>query len=1017
MKLPRLAIDNYQFTLMVFLLLLIMGVTAIFTMPRTEDPPMDIPGASIVVIYPGGNPVDMEELIATPLEEALNELEDIKKITSTMKDGIVTIAIEFNFETDADEKFNEVLRQVNSVRNDLPEGIYDLQVLQWSSTDVVMKQLAFVSAEASYRRIHDRAETLKKDIERLSGVRMVEIFASPDQQVRVSLDLEKMAAMDLSIEDVSKALRSNNANIPGGELRIGGKSFNVKTSGSYSELNDISNIVVSSYRGSLVHLRDIAKVGYQYEDINYKGRVDGTRAVFLTIKQKENLNIFKISRELDPVIARFNADLDPDIKLVTVFDQAESVDHRINGFFSNLLQGIVLVGIVIFLSLGVRASLLVIIAIPLSILIGLGWVDLANFGLQQISIAALVIALGLLVDNSIVITENIERYIRKGMNRKDAAAEATSQLAWPVISATVTTMFAFIPIIMMPDKAGRFIESLPVTVIFTLFASLLIALTLTPYLASRFLKKGKPAAQKRGFRTLLSRFIDGPYHKSLAFALRRPWLIILLSLVTLGGSALLFTRVGVSFFPKAEKPQFMIRVNMPEGSSLENTDKATRYVESVLDTIDEVRVYASNIGHGNPRIYYNIFPRQYEKNYAEIFVELKTYEVESFDALIHHLRTFFSSYPGAKIYIKEFEQGTPVEAPLTIKITGDDLDELKRISSDVLQKVDQVSGVVNSDNNLSKVSTDIWFRINRDKANLFGVPVHVIDMTIRTAIAGTSTGSFRDKQGNDYDIVMRLPEGQAIRIRDLGRIYVQSLTGRMIPLSQLARIEFRAAPGIISHYNLMRDATITADIEKGYQLDDVIAQLRPWLDNYSWPPGYRYTFTGELESREESFGGLFKAGIIAIIAIFSVLVLQFRSFRQPFIIFSAIPLAVIGSVLALYFTGNTFSFTAFIGFVSLTGIVVNNSIIMVDYTNILRKEGKGMGDALIEAGHTRFTPIILTTLTTIGGLLPLTLRGGSLWAPMGWTIIGGLLVSTFLTLIVVPVLYMLMEGEDVRSKE
>ena len=486
-------------------------------------------------------------------------------------------------------------------------------------------------------------------------------------------------------------------------------------------------------------------------------------------------------------------------------------------------------------------------------------------------------------------------------------------------------------------------------------------------------------------------------------------MVLIVSSLAFGISVFIFTRIGVVFFPKAEKPQFLVRVILPEGSGIEKTDRVVTYVESVLDNIPDVRTYASNIGHGNPRIYYNIFPRQQEKNYGEIFVQLHKYDVIHFDGLIDSLRNLFKYYPGANIYIKELEQGAPIEAPFTLKITGENLEELKRISMEIETRTKEIPGLVNLENRLARISTDIHFRINREKAGIYGVPVYLIDKTIRTCIAGTSVSKFRDINGKEYDIVLRLPANERITLEDIQKIYIPSLNGAMIPLSLLASLEFKEAPGMISHYNLARDATLTADIQKGYFLDDIVAQLQPALAEYNWPRGYHYKFTGELESREDSFGGMRKAGLIALIAIFAVLVLQFRSFRQPLIVLSAIPLAGIGSTFALLITGNSFSFTAFIGLISLIGIVVNNSIILVDYTNILRKEGMNLTSAVIEAGETRFTPILLTMLTTTGGLLPLTLQGGSLWAPMGWTIIGGLLVSTFLTLVVVPVLYNLLE--------
>ncbi len=1011
MKLPEISINNYQFTIVVFALLIIMGIASFLTIPRTEDPPLQLPGASVLIIYPGGNPYDLEQLIAIPVEEALNELDDIKRIETSVRDGIVITSIEFIFDTDAGEKFSEVVQQVNSIRSDLPEEIYNMDVIEWTSSDVAIIQLALVSDSAEYSRLEAHAEELKKDIEKIDGIKMVEILAFPDQEVRISLDIEKMARMNISIEHVRQSILSNNANIPGGSVKVSSREFNIKTSGAYQSLDEIRNTIVSSYQGRLIYLKNIAEVGFDYEDITYLARYNGTRCIFMTVKQKENHNIFSIKKDIEPVFESYRSLLEEDIELITVFDQSESVDNRINGFLGNLLQGIILVGLIILLSLGIRASLIVILAIPFSIIVGLGFVDMSGFGLQQISIAGLVISLGLLVDNSIVIVQNIGRFMDMGYTRRDAAIKGSEQLAWPIISATATTMLAFIPIIAMPDKAGRFIQSMPVTVLFTLLASLFLALSLNPYLASVFLKGNATRGRRRvslDLKSSLKRLIEGPYRKTLAFSLKRKWLVIFISLAAFMGCGLLFFKyVGVSFFPKAEKPQFMIRIDTPESSNIEKADRIARYVETILDTIPDVRHYATNVGHGNPRIYYNTFPKQSEKSFAEIYVELEEYENQRFGMLISGLRSLFSTYPGAQINIKEFEQGAPIEAPLTIKITGDDLDILKRISADLEQFVRETDGVVNIDNILKKKSTDIYFNINRDKAGMLGVPVFEIDRTIRTCITGAGISKYRDKKGKEYSIVLRLPFEKQIRISDFDKIYVTSLTGRAIPLKQLANIEFREGPGVITHFDMDRNGTITADIKKGYLIDDIASHLEQHFNEYPWPEGYSYQFTGELESREESFGGMFRASIIALIAIFAVLVLQFRSFTQPLIIFSAIPLGAIGSVLALYFTGNSFSFTAGIGFISLIGVVVNNSIILVDYTNNLLREGKPIMEAVKEAGETRFTPIILTTLTTIGGLLPLTLRGGTLWAPMGWTIIGGLLVATFLTLLLVPILYTL----------
>ncbi len=704
-------------------------------------------------------------------------------------------------------------------------------------------------------------------------------------------------------------------------------------------------------------------------------------------------------------MSNFSHQLPASVKLSVVFDQSESVAARLNRFFSNLLQGLVLVGIVVLLAVGFRASIIVLLAIPISIMIGIGFTDLTGYGLQQMTIAGLVIALGLLVDNAIVVIENISRFMKLGYDAKEAAVRGTNQIAWAVVSSTATTVLAFVPMMLMKNITGDFIRSMPLTVVYTLTASLFISLTLTPYLSSKFIKI--KTITKNPIRRFLDQFIETKYRSSLDFSLNHPKFVIVIALTVFVGSLSLFPLIGVSFFPKAEKPQFVINITTPKGTNLNRTDEVVKHIETVLAKRDEIKSFASNIGHGNPRIYYNVLPAKTRSTNAQIFVELKKNKRQVTEALVNDLRRKLANYPGAKIKVKEFEQGPPVEAPIVIRVIGKNLQVLKRIAQDIEEMVSSTRGTINVINPLSTSKADLHLKINRDKAGMLAVPLAEIDRTVRTCLAGWPISQYRDAEGKEYNIVVRLPIVDKLQLDDLDKIYVSSLSGVQIPLKQLASLEFKSTPLVIDHYNMERYAMVTADVRGKTSVDQVMQKVIKKLNSYQWPKGYRYAVGGELEAREESFGGMTKAIIIAVIGIFAVLVLQFRSYSQPFIVFSAIPLALIGSLTALFITGYHFSFTAFVGLTSLVGIVVNNSIILVDYTNQLRRGGKEVIPALKEAGETRFVPIILTTLTTVGGLLPLTLIGGTLFAPMGWTIIGGLLASTFLTLIVVPVLYKL----------
>lgn len=1026
MRLPRLAIDNSSFTWMVFIFLTFVGVRALVTMPRTENPEVSVPGSSVIVVMPGASSIDMEKMVALPVEEALNELEDIEVIVSDVRDGIVIVAVEFEFSADPDEKYDEVVQQINSIRSTLPDEILQLHMWQWSISDMAMMQLALISETESYAELEKTAEDLRKRIEKIRSIKKVDYYGLPEQEIHIHLDFEKMAMVSTSLDQIVKAIGSNNANIPGGDVQLGPTNLSVKSSGSFQELDEIRNCVVNSYQGKLIYLRDLAEIKFGYEEQNHLTRFGaknrpraeggGNRSIFIGISQKEGLNVLTTAEELLPVIESFREELPGDMALEVVYSQPTTVERRITGFINNLLQGMLLVGLIIFFSLGLRSSIVVALAIPLSLIIGLGFVDFSGFGLQQISIAGLVVALGMLVDNSIVMVENINRFLQMGHKRREASILAASEIGWPVITATLTTILAFVPIAAMPDETGEFIKSLPITIIITLTVSLLIALTLTPMVTSRLFKERKvEAMEASGFGRILKWIIEHPFRSSLKLALKRPALTLFIALLYLFGSAMMFKFVGVSFFPKAEQANLMIQATLPEGSSLDRTDQVARYMESVLDTIPDVKYYASNVGHGNPRIYYNVFPRRNDMRLAEIYVALYERENTSFDRLLAKLRTEFDGYPGARIRVKEFEQGPPFDAPVQIFLTGEDLDVLREISSDVEGFIRSQPGAINIENQFVKTNTELLFDINKEKANMLGVPVIEIDRTIRTAITGIGISKFRDKAGEEYGIILKMDQGEEFDLEQLDRIYVSSLSGRQIQLKQFVDVSLQQVPSSISRYDMERTAEILADVRSGYTLDEVMDPILEKLELYAMPAGFTYSIGGELESRSDSFSGMTNAVLIAIISIFSVLVLQFKSFRQPLIVFLAIPFAFTGMIWALLITGNNFSFTAFVGLTSLVGIVVNNSIILVDYINVLRKRGESLSDALRLAAEIRLTPIVLTALTTIGGLLPLTLKGGSMWAPMGWTIIGGLLVSTLLTLIIVPVTYKLMEKDDLPS--
>ena len=1018
MRLPKLAIQNYQFVIILILigLALFMGINSYLSMPRSEDPNPKFPNYSIIAIYPGVGPEDLEELVVKPIEDALEEVVDINKVETIIEEGLVAFRIEGLYGLDTKELFDEILREVNNIRGDLPEDLFSLDIDQFSPRlRVAVQQFAVHSEMASYGELKDLAEKFVYQLEKVDGVQNAEVRAFPEEEVRVSLDFQRMSAQNISLKRVVGALQRENLNIPGGDVKASIKTFNIKSSGGYKSIKEIGNTVVSGQGEQLVKLRDIAEIKVDYADNLWKARYKGERSIWVTITLKDNMNILKVAEGINSAKTEFDKIVAGHIKIDVAFEQAPAVKARINDFFLNLIQGILLVGIVIFLFLGFRSSTIVMTVIPLAIIIAIAALDASGFALQQISIASLVIALGLLIDNGIVVIENITRFRQEGHSLADAAYKGTAEVGYAVISSTATTLLAFGPLALLNSGAGEFLRSFPVTVILVLTISLILALTFTPIMASKLLNAGK---QNKKYKTglispYLERIIDKVYQPILKWSLKRCYVIIPLSFVVFFTSFSLFPSIGVSFFPNADKPILLIEVNTPNGTNLEETDRAVAYVENILAQSDYVLDYSSNAGHGNPQIYYNRIPKSYKKNHAQLMVNFKEWNPEQFYTTLAEFRQKFADYPDAVISFSELKNGPPFEAQIAIKIIGEDLDTLKLLAAELELMIAETDGTINIDNPLAQNKTDLKVNVNRDKAGMISLPISDIDLAVRASIAGLKVDDLTLEDGEEYDLVVRLPFEQDPSIGDFEKVYLTTMTGAQLPLKQVANVQFEQAINEIQHYNFQRNTAVTADVINPDNTTAITEDLIQKLDAYDWPQGYEYHVAGEFESQQETFGDLGTLLIIAMLGIFAVLVLQFRSLIQPLVVFSAVPLAITGSLFALYLTGWSFSFFAIVGFISLIGIVVNNSIILVDYTNQLRADGMAKMDAVMKSTRTRFKPIILTTATTILGLLPLTVQASGIWSPLGWTIIGGMFSSTLLTLFIVPILYKLIVREKI----
>lgn len=1008
MKISEYAVKNYQFTLIIFIMVIALGVTTILNMPRSEDPELSSPEFPIIIIYPGTSPKDMEDLVVDPLEAKLTALEGIKKVNSNISDGLVVMFAQYKHEYDVDSKYQEVVREVNNMRNELPPDIYSIEIKKWLPSNVNVIQAALISENASYDKLKKYAEYLKEDLEQLPQLKNVEIHGLPEKVVRIELQSDKMAKMRIPLEAVLGTVQSEALNIPGGSVDAGNKTFNIQTSGNYKSIDEIKNTIVYSYNGKNIYLKDIAQVYADFEKENHITRLNGHRAIFVVAAQKPGENISATQKIYLLVIERFKSKLPQNIDLVHHFDQADNVNKRLGGLGIDFLIAISLVAITL-LPLGGRASLIVMISIPLSLSVGIILMNLMGFTLNQLSIVGLVVALGLLVDDSIVVVENIERWMREGYSRLDATIKATHQITLAVIGCTATLVIAFLPLVFLPEASGDFIRSLPMGVITSVIASMVVSLTIIPFLASRILKERADNSEGNVFLRGLKSLIHKSYARLLDKALTKPVATTIIAFIIFAASLFLIPVIGFSLFPPSEKPQFLVEITAPLQSSLDYTNQTARRIEAELRAHPEIKYFATNIGKGNPQIYYNVIPENERTDYAQIFVQLdENTSAKRKIELIEELRNKWTPFEGSKVEVKNFEQGPPIVAPVEVRIFGDNLDTLRVLAAKVEDLIKKTEGTIYVNNPVSNLKSDIRVAINKEKAAMLGVPVINIDRTVRLAVAGFDVGKMTDEDGDNYKIQITKEKDKQNSLDAFNGLYVNNLQGTAIPLTQVASLKLESSPLTINHQNKTRMVSLSAFVKKGYLNDNVIKEVMNKMDGISLPPGYRYEMGGELESRQESFGGFSSVIVVTIFLFIAVLILEFKTFKSTLIVLSVIPLGIVGAVLALLITNNSLSFVAMIGLIALAGIEVKNTILLVDFTNQLRQKGKSIEEAIREAGEVRFLPIILTSMTAIGGLIPIALSTNPLISPLAIVLIGGLISSTLLSRIVTPVVYKLI---------
>lgn len=1009
-----------QVTLLLSAAVFAAGVHALLSMPRREDPKITIRTGLVIAQYLGATAEQVEKQVTEKIEERLFRFAEVRKANtrSVSRANVSVTYVELEDAVAEPDLFWSKLRHalLELKAASLPDNVQG-PVVNDGFGDTVAWLLAVHGGNYSYQQLKEYAESIENEFRSLRAVAKLARLGEQREEIRISSSMGRVSQFDLSPLQVIAALRGRNTVEYGGSLKTAAADVPLKTSGLFQTEEEIRRLIVGMSRktGQPIHLGDLAEVRRIDGEPRTLARFQGDRAVLISVEMLEGYNIVEFGSELRARLAGIRSTLPPDLQVDLIADQPAMVAGRISHFIREFGIAILSVILVTMLLLPMRVAVIASLAIPVTVSATFALLDALGVELHQVSISALIVVLGMVVDDAIVIADNYVELLDHGVERGEAAWRAATELTVPVLTATLTIIAAFLPMLMITGAVGEFIRALPIAVAVSLGCSFVVAMLLTPWLCRYFIRQGLHSqtageAPARGGSVLdrLQRSYDFAIHAAMRH--RTLTLAIACGAILLAAVALK-TAVPERFFPAAERPQFVINLWLPEGSRLEATGAAARRIEDTLRREKLVAAVSTFVGESAPRFYYNVDPEFPAANFAQLLVN--TREEKGTVDLVYRLRRELPPLaPAARVIVRELEQGKPMNAPIEVRIAGADVAQLRALGASAGEILRQAGGVEYLFTDFHEDAYSVDVNVAHEVANRLGLSTAAISLQLAGGFSGIPVSTFWEGD-RDVPVVLRLDEFNRRDFDDVSAAsMISTLTGANVPLSNVARLEPAWRPNRIVHRNGIRTLTVLAHPRQGELASAILARARPSLDAISLPEGYRLDYGGEKENQDETFGEMSVVLAVSILLIFLILLFQFRSVALVLVVMMSIPLAFPGAVAGLLLTGNPFSFTAFLGLISLGGVVVRNAIILVEYMLERRAAGAGAVQAALEAGGRRLRPIFLTTAAAAVGVTPMIVSGSTLWSPLASVIAIGLLLSMFFTLLVVPVLYVVVERRD-----
>ncbi len=1015
----KLAIKKPSTIFLFMVLIAVVGWVSYRDLPREAAPDITWPHLYVTIPFPGATPSAVEAQITNKLELELQNIEHMEEMRSTSANGYVTVDLKFDFGVDLDDARIDVREALDKVKPDLPEEAEDWTIQEFNLSEEPIITIN-LSSDVGLLLLKDVAEDMKDRIKTIPGILEVTRFGGLEKEVQIRVDPEKLLFYELDLNDVTNTIQNENRTIPGGTMKVGPRELFINVPGEIESFHELKELIIADYEGAQVRIKDVADVEFTFKDIESKSRYEGLESVSLQVSKRTGENLIEIANQIKEIVAEYEKRYEDRITFSILNDNSIEVFNFVRDLENNIYTGMLFVFLVLFVFLGQRNAVFVGIAIPFSMLMSFMVLSAIGITLNFIVLFSLIVSLGLLVDNAIVIVENIYRHVQAGKGRIEAAITGVSEVATPVIASTMTTLLVFFPMVFMPGIMGEFMNYLPKTLIVTLTCSLIVGLIFNPVVCSRLMKKPKEVKTADEVELVKQSKFLNRYSKALTWALDHP----VKSLGIMAGFwiLMLFIYFGLvnpkgktEFFPKQEPREAIIRITPPQGTILEVTDLFVKDVEN------EVMPYTK---------YTDSIVSNVEQETSQISLAFPDWEAwDGFrpSGILEQVRGLMNSFTGAEVRLDERTDGPPVGRDVNIELSGEDLQELENASEDVKALIKDVPGLVNLETSADSNRAQIKIAIDRERIARHGLSTTQVASIIRTAFNGEDVSTYRVDQ-DDFDIVVRLDERFRRYDTDLRSLYIKSSKGHIVPLSELATITREKAGGKIYHKDLKRIITVEADSSRERSGAEVLKDVKARLENISLPEGITINYSGADETQNETQEFLVRSFGIALFLIFVLLVTQFNSFILPFIILASVFASMAGVFLGMSIHGTPISvLMGGIGAISLAGIVVNNAIVLIDYTGQLRSRGYSSREAVVLAGMTRLRPVVLTAVTTILGLLPITMgmdidfyrwpnvvlfgsEGGTFWKPMNLSIIYGLAVATFLTLFLVPVLYSVVDA-------